>query len=156
MNIKRMSVLTGVLVLSAFIGCTKSEPIDTIKVSGTVKVDGQPMAGINVTFNPASGNGISAGGITDANGKYTLTSGANTPGTGAVDGRFIPTFSKTETEAREPTASPEEEIAKYGYAPPKTIYLIPEKYGDVKSCGFEAVTVEKGKPNVFDFDISTK
>ena len=137
-------------------GCMKSEPLNTIRVTGTIKVDGQPMVGVNVIFSPVERNETAAGGVTDAKGVYSLTSGANTPGTGAVAGRYIPIFSKTETEQREPTASPEEEMAKYGGEPPKTIYLIPEKYGNVKTCGFDPVTVEKGKSNVFDFDLSTQ
>ena len=137
-------------------GCTKPEPLNTCKVTGTVKVDGQPLVGVNIIFNPVEMNGTAAGGVTDAGGVYSLTSGANTPGTGAVAGSFIPTFSKTESEQRKPTASPEEEIAQYGNEPPKTIHLIPEKYGNVKTCGFNPVTVEKGKSNVFDFDLSTQ
>ena len=150
---------SAILVMTALFfmpGCMKSEPLDTIRVTGTVKVDGQPMADVNIIFNPVEMNGTAAGDVTNAKGVYFLTAGANTPGTGAVAGSYVPTFSKTEAEQREPTASPEEEIAKYGGEPPKTIYLIPEKYGNVKTCGFDPVTVEKGKSNVFDFDLSTQ
>ena len=153
---KRTIMIFAAAALLFISGCTKSEPLTTIKVTGTVTVDGAPMSGVNILFNPVEKDGIAAGGVTDANGVYTLTSGANSPGTGAVEGSFIPTFSKTETEQREPTASPEEEIAKYGYDPPKVTYIIPQKYGDVKTCGVDPVTVEKGKENRFDFELLSK
>lgn len=153
----RRTILIFAIIAPFFLaGCTKTEPLNTVKVTGTVTVDGAPMGGVNVIFNPVSKDGTAAGGVTGADGVYTLTSGANTPGTGAMEGSFIPTFSKTETEQREPTASPEEEIAKYGSDPPKVIYLIPQKYGNVKTCGMESVTVVKGKKNHFEFTLSTK
>ena len=37
----------------------------------------------------------------------------------------------------------------YGEVP----HLIPEKYGNPKTCDVAPVTVEKGKKNVFDFDL---
>ena len=156
MKMKRIIVLFAAATLFLPSGCSKSEPLQTVKVTGTVKVDGIPMGGVSIIFNPVENNGTAAGGVTDATGAYSLTSGANTPGTGAVTGSFTPTFSKTELEQREPTASPEEEMAKYGGVPPKVFHLVPEKYGNVKTCGIDPVTVEKGKPNVFDFDLSSK
>lgn len=153
---KRIMVVFAVIASFLLAGCTKTEPLNTVKVTGTVTVDGVPTGGVNIIFNPVAKDGTAAGGVTDANGVYELTSGANTPGTGAMEGSFVPTFSKTETEKREPTASPEEEIAKYGSNPPKTIYLIPQKYGDVKTCGVDPVTVEKGKVNRFDFELLSK
>jgi hypothetical protein len=143
-------------VLLVVFGCAPGNSLDTVIVKGTVKVDGQPTAGINVIFNPVSGNGIAAGGVTGAGGSYTLTSGANSVGSGALEGDFIPTFSKTETEQREPTASPEEEMKKYGGKPPQIVHLIPEKYSSPKTCGVSPIKVEKGKPNIFNFDLLSK
>jgi hypothetical protein len=143
-------------VLFIGFGCAPHNSLDTVLVKGTVKVDGQPTAGINIIFNPVSGDGISAGGVTETDGSYRLTSGANSIGSGALAGDFIPTFSKTETEQREPTASPEEEQKKYGGKSPQIFYLVPEKYSNTKTCGIAPVKVEKGKSNIFDFDLSTK
>ncbi|MDR1269395.1 MAG: Ig-like domain-containing protein [Planctomycetaceae bacterium] len=136
-------------------GCAPGNSPNTVIVKGTVRVDGQPTAGINVIFNPASGNGVSAGGVTDSNGNYTLTSGSNSVGSGVSAGDFIPTFSKTEIEPREPTASPEEQQQKYGNKPPKIFHLLPEKYSNTKTCGIVPVKVEKGMQNIFNFDLST-
>jgi hypothetical protein len=143
-------------ILLAVFGCSSGNSPNTVLVKGTVKVDGQPTAGINIIFNPVSGDGVSAGGITDSNGNYRLTAGSHSVGSGIPEGEFIPTFSKTEIEEREPTASPEEQQKKYGDKPPKIFYLIPEKYSNTKTCGINPVKVEKGKNNVFDFDLSTK
>ena len=48
----------------------------TAEVTGTVKVDGKPMAGLQVEFAPADQGGkrlYPAYGITEPDGKYTLT-----------------------------------------------------------------------------------
>lgn len=45
----------------------------TVKVSGRVTLDGQPLAGATVVFNPADGQGNSAAGRTDADGEFRLT-----------------------------------------------------------------------------------
>lgn len=146
-------VLIGLCFLSA---CSPKNALDTISVTGIVQVDGKPMEGVNIIFNPADGDGIAAGGVTDKDGKFVLTSGANSIGSGALEGEFIPTFSKIKIEEREPTASPEEELRKYKGVPAKTFYIIPQKYSNVSTCGMNSVKVEKGKKNVFNFDLSTE
>lgn len=146
-------ILIGLCFLSA---CSPKNALDTIIVTGVVQIDGKPMNGVTVIFNPASGEGISAGGVTDKDGKYVLTSGANSIGSGALEGEFVPTFSKIEMEEREPTASPEEELRKYRGKPPKTFHIVPQKYSNVSTCGMDSVKVEKGKKNVFNFDLSIK
>ncbi|MDR1142103.1 MAG: hypothetical protein LBL62_10445 [Planctomycetaceae bacterium] len=45
---------------------------------------------------------------------------------------------------------------QYGNKPPRIFHLIPEKYSNTKTCGILPVKVEKGKTNIFDFDLSTK
>jgi hypothetical protein len=149
------------LILSLFVlpyvcGCGPSNPLDTIVVTGTVTVDGQPMEGIRITFIPMDGGAYGAFGTTDSRGRFRLSSPSAPVGSGAVAGEYIPVFSKVEVEERPPTDSPEEERILYGGAPPKVTHLIPEKYGDVKTGGFDPVTVEKGKKNEFTFDLSTQ
>lgn len=137
-------------------GCEPKNALETISVTGVVLLNGQEAEGVNVIFNPASGDGISAGGVTDKNGRFTLTSGANSIGSGALEGEFIPTFSKIKIEEREPTASPEEQMKKYGNKPPKTTYIVPKKYSDMRTCGMEPVKVEKDKKNEFRFELTGK
>src|SRR4051812_13362204 len=59
-----------VLSLLALTGCSDSS-VPLGKVTGRVTLDGQPLAGALVRFNPEAG-GRSSQGMTDANGDYTL------------------------------------------------------------------------------------
>ncbi len=111
------------------------------------------MQGIKVIFHPTD-EGNPGFAETDAEGKFKLSFPSAEAGTGVPVGTYQPTFSKMETEEREPTASPEEELLKYGNKPPKTFYRIPKKYGSIKTCGIDPVTVEKGRENMFDFELS--
>ena len=162
-------LLCGVLVMSA--GCGEKNPFGTAKVTGTVLVDGAPLEGINVSFALVSGDGMSAGGLTDSNGKFTLTSGGAPVGSGAVPGEYNVTFFKAEYDAP-PTPPPKtnekEEVdpatgrvrrslpTGAPLPPPKPIYLIPQKYEDPKTSGIEPVKVEAGKTNTFEFELSSK
>lgn len=148
----KLSFLVAVSVVFFLFGCGPKNPFDTIKVSGTVTVDGKPTPGIKVTFNPESSDGQPGFATTDAQGRYTLSTPSAPHNSGAIAGKYIPTFSKTETEERPPAASPEEQANR---EPAKTIFLIPEKYGATSTCGIDPVTVEKGQTNVFDFELKT-
>jgi len=108
------------------------------------------MEGINIIFHPSAGGEIAAFGSTDIQGKYALSSPSAPVGSGAVAGEYVPTFSKTETEEPPASLGPEEPFY------PQVTHLIPEKYGNPRTCGVASVKVEKGKTNVFDFDLSTK
>ena len=146
---KRIPLLL-LLFFSLLSGCGERTNLDVTAASGTVTVDGRPMEGINIIFRPSDGNEVPAFGSTGAQGEFKLSSPSAPVGSGAVAGEYIPTFSKTETEQPPPTFPPDEEF--HG----KVTHLIPEKYGDGKTCGFAPVKVEKGKSNVFTFDLSTK
>jgi hypothetical protein len=71
----------GVLLVTfVLIGCggdsaPPSPPETLVPVSGTVKFDGQPAKGIEVTFVPSGATkGYSSSGVTDDAGKYKLQS----------------------------------------------------------------------------------
>ena len=140
-------------VLPSLFGCAERSNLDVTSVTGTVTVDGQPMEDIRIIFHPVGGGEIAAFGSTDAQGRYQLSSPSAPVGSGAVAGEYIPTFSKVEVEERPPASSPEEEYRLYGGVPPKITHHIPEKYGDVTTCGIAPVKVEKGKKNHFDFEL---
>lgn len=64
-------------VTLALLGCgdssNKVELPKTVPVTGTIKLDGKPLAGATVIFVPKSGTaGIECTGATDAEGRYTL------------------------------------------------------------------------------------
>jgi hypothetical protein len=58
------------LAMVVLAGCGGSRP--TAPVSGMVKMNGKPFANASLTFQPIGG-GMASTGITDANGRYTLT-----------------------------------------------------------------------------------
>ena len=82
-------------MLFGMTGC--GEPgIGSVPVTGTVKVDGKPMSGVTVVFNPA-GSGRAASGLTDAEGKYKLTTIVS--GDGALPGSYKIAVSRHENPA---------------------------------------------------------
>jgi hypothetical protein len=140
-------------------GCGPANPYGTVAVTGKVMVDGAPMEGITISFVPVGGTGTAAFGMTDADGNYKLTTGGAPFGTGAIPGEYSATFSKVasspgmslgEFQAGGGTTSPPSS------GPPKAVYLIPEKFADPKTTGFESIEVKKGGKNNFDFNIETK
>lgn len=83
------------LAMCCFWGCGSKAPEgpELIPVTGTVRMEGQPLAGATVTFNPVSGTvGNGAFGVTDAEGKFSLTDFSGEIGCPAGD--YGVTFSK--------------------------------------------------------------
>lgn len=119
-------------------------------------VDGVPVHEVNVTFSPASGNGQPGFGSTDAKGRYHLSTAGAPFQSGALAGEYVPTFSKVQLEERPPAKSAEEQIARDSVSPPKTLHLIPERYGHRDTCGLDSVTIKKGEKNVFDFKLTSE
>lgn len=82
-----MKVMTGLvgmflLATAALVssGCGRSDLPELGTVEGTVKMDGQPLAGRQVQFVPESG-GRPGTGVTDEQGHYELTYTAGVEGT---------------------------------------------------------------------------
>ncbi len=150
------------LPLVGIVGCgsdsTAGRPT-TYPVSGTVKLSDQPVAGATVTFQLTSGSG-SAAGITDASGKYTLSSFGG--GDGAPAGDYSVTIVKYEGEAAAPAASgglASGEIDESAYnAPAQSAEpvgpknLLPPKYATAATSGLKARVSESGD-NLVDFNL---
>ncbi|MBM80742.1 MAG: hypothetical protein CMJ78_09130 [Planctomycetaceae bacterium] len=90
--------LLFVLSVSLFVGCGGgSDRMATVKVSGKVTFNGQPLEGAQVQFL-SDGEGVNRGpaarGTTNAQGEYTLST--YEPGDGAVPGKKKVTITKTE------------------------------------------------------------
>ena len=134
----RQLVLLGLVGLVAGCGGTG---LDTAKVSGTVKVAGQPMAGIQVTFTPSQGR--PAIGVTDASGNFTLSTLAANDG--AVPGKHKVKFGFSDASAATPDSS-----APPPSEPPPAPFNA--KYTSDQTSGLEKEVVA-GKANVFDFDL---
>jgi len=157
------SLLAVVLLASMLaLGCPGQQGGDrpsTSPVSGTVTYDGQPVDGATVAFQSADGS-RSAVGVTDAGGKYTLTTFES--GDGAVPGEYQVKIFKYEVEATEGPGG-EIDMDSPEYVPPEIAgegatedsgepeNLLPEKYNDPTTSGLTA-TVSEGE-NTLDFPL---
>lgn len=129
------------LALPVFVGC--SDGLAT--VSGTITLDGQPIAGGprmygTVNFYPESGSGVPAVGIIDGSGRYELKSGSRD---GVEPGAYLVGIAvKKITMPTTPEGMPQPTL------------ITPKKYASVTESGLR----EEVKPgsNLFDFALSSK
>ncbi|MDA1039553.1 MAG: carboxypeptidase-like regulatory domain-containing protein [Planctomycetota bacterium] len=117
-------LVAAVILLPA--GCGRPGAAPTAPVGGTLSAAGTPIAGVNVTFTPADGR--SATGITDAEGRFTLSTFAT--GDGAVPGRHRVTLSVSTADVPMP-GTPEAASYKPQPAP------FAKKYGGLDSTDLE-------------------
>jgi hypothetical protein len=144
------------------LGCGGPTGEPTYPVTGTVKVNGAPAEGVAVSFVPDGDGGQCAVGVTDAAGKYSLTTRKKDDG--AVVGRYKVGFAKY--QGPPPTAAePAKMHADYdvsneyppGYNPdavpetPPAKNLLPAKLADPLQSGFAAEV--KPESNTLDFDL---
>lgn len=80
MCVLRMTVVRlALLVMLSLVGCSKSEELPELHpVTGTVTLDGDPLAGANVSFEPAGGR--PSFGTTNEQGVFSLTYDVDLPG----------------------------------------------------------------------------
>jgi hypothetical protein len=125
-------------------GCG-SQPYDLATVSGTVTVNGQPMAGASVNYQPiAQGKenatpGPGSFGKTDENGRYSLRT-VEPDAEGAVVGRHRITITSPKVQRD----SSDDNI----YAEDRE--TLPEEWWD----GKKQVTIPEGGTDTADFDIT--
>jgi len=154
MTITHYHITTIVLIaLVAFVaGCGGSSGPQTYRVEGTVTYQGAPVEGANVAFEPTDSTGTSAGGTTDASGKYTLM--ASFGGTGTTPGTYTVTITKRDVVAtgRKVPVTDEggqevmiDEMARKD--------LLPENYASPARTPFKNITVEAKKLNELDFNL---
>ena len=119
----------------------------TAPVTGVVRFDGEAVAGATVSFQADAG-GRSASGITDAQGRYQLSTFARADG--AVPGSYKVIVLKYAT-ADGSAGGQDNYVPPQGPEPPPK-HLLPEKYSTVKTSSLTA-TVANG-PNTIDFDLA--
>ncbi|QDS93005.1 hypothetical protein FF011L_17600 [Roseimaritima multifibrata] len=122
------------LVLS---GC--GDGVDNSAVSGTVTLDGAPLEGAVVEFQPTDGR--SSVGVTDAEGNYTLQLTASISGAIIGDHKVTITTARAASggEGSDPLVEAREE-------------LLPAKYNEATEL---TETVESGS-NTINFDLQSK
>jgi hypothetical protein len=117
-------------------------------VSGTVKLDGKPEAGIAVTYYPAANNkGNGGSGTTDESGEFTLKFRDGQEGIPAGD--YVVMFSKLTQKDGSPI--PEGKTA----ADVMAIDKIPERYRLTENPRFTVKVPEGGKTD-FKWEITSK
>ena len=136
------AVIVLVSLVASATGCSQ-DPLGRQAISGTVKVDGAPLAKGSINFEPVEGQPTAGGSpISDGQyevpregglmaGKYRVSINAPVPGTGGqVDENALP---------GDPPAPPKE--------------LIPRAWNTASE---QTIQVQKQRKNVFDFEVSTK
>jgi hypothetical protein len=114
--------------------------------SGQVTYNGRPLAEAFVTFSPESGT-HGASGMTDADGKYALTTFSQ--GDGAPIGNYTVTITKAEPKV---TPNPADPVN----LPPLKVeqrHLIPKKYSSPSTSGLKAAVTDGGE-NAFAFELT--
>lgn len=157
MNQSGRAALVCVLLTVSFAAGCSSEPAKpaTFPVSGTVTRNGQPVVGATLIFVPSATGAEAAIGMTDAEGRYQLTT--FTSGDGARAGEYrvkISQYGVPATPAGGKTLSHEEEQKIYKEdetpaPPPKN--LLPTKYENEGTSGITH-TVKDG-PTTLDIKI---
>lgn len=128
------SWLAAALLLVALVGCGRS---DLGTVTGTITLDGEPLADALVMFTPITG-GRPAAGRTDSQGNYELVHDRNSQG--AVFGEHV-----VEVSTGDELANDDD-----------TVTVIPEKIPAKYNLDSELrATIEAGE-NVFDFDLKAE
>ncbi len=117
------------------------------QVTGTVTLDGKPLVGVAVVFQPE--NGRPARGMTDAEGKYELTYIRQTKGTKVGMNRVE--IAPSEDGEVEESEAPEDDSKPAGKRPKSGKPAIPARY-NVRS---ELKADVKGGKNTFDFKLES-
>lgn len=152
---KIITFLTVCTLLFASIGCNKN-PLGVVKVTGTVKLDGNPVPGATVIFAPVDSGSPTASGKTDANGVFLVTSAGADGGTGAKPGEYLVGVSKMEVEDKTAGMTQEQiDAMPQDYTPAKVTRHIPQKYEAAQNSGLKA-SVSQAGPNEFTFELSSK
>lgn len=175
-NLMRTILACAGLVVVA--GC-RSDSFVLAPVSGRVTVDGQPVAGLRVAFEPMGSAerrapGPEAVGVTDEDGRFTLETMAESPRTGAVVGKCrvriwaLPSDQKDRvdrdkvTDVMAPGFDPvkevndlKEQLRRQGRkkAASKPTGAIPLRYNDNTELSFD---VPPGGTDKADFSLSSK
>jgi len=146
-------VLAAAALLTA--GCGGESFPETYPVTGVVTFKGKPLAGADVQLVPSDPAVRSAGGTTDAEGKFSVTTYFNPQNQteGAMAGEYAVTVSKIESREVSADVEPTQAMAqmmKQG-GPPKN--LVPKKYQAPNTSGFK-VSVGETPPEPLKLELN--
>lgn len=150
--VRLLTCCAAIAAASLLAGCGHKAKLNgLVKVAGTVTYEGQPIEGANVIFGP-EGEGRSASGMTDANGRFQLTT--LEPNDGAMLGKYKVAVSKIEVENPMSADEAREWFVAHG-GPPEPGNIknrLPEKYKDTEGSGLGAEVLAGGN-NDFTFEL---
>ena len=129
-----------------FAGCAKP---GTKKVTGMVKLDGDPVADADVRFVPKDDLTLGEfGGRTGPDGKFAIDVGG--PGMNAKPGTYVALVTKGVGVGFPPAPKSEEEAKK---GPPPSGGSLPNKYADPKTSPF-VVEIKGGQTELAPFELT--
>ncbi len=141
--------LCVLLALIAFIPACGQKHIKTEGVTGTVTLDGQPLAFASIRFVPVDGTGLDSYGQSDANGVYKIQTQQGKANAGTTPGKYqvaVTCFQEVGTgKFTKDEDGNQIEITK-------DESIVPAKYNDPKTSGIE-VEVVKGS-NKIDIELA--
>ena len=138
------ALLSVIFMLWAITGCGPQRP-ETVRVSGTVTLDGKPSSGAAVMLMPKQG-GRPAAGVTDESGEFSLTTFEQ--GDGALPGEHTVTVT-----LKKVTGILADRVGLSGGVAPggiKVQWLVPEKYSSSKTSGLAVEVKRSMEPLVLE------
>lgn len=162
-------LLLGICLSLAFIGCSGDDRPETARASGKVTLNGVPVVGASVMFQPVAG-GRPGTGITDDNGVYKISSYGQ-PDDGVAVGEHkvsvvkiagagayalspaesakpVAAASSTDSLSEIPAATDDEQNVE-----PEIEYLVPQKYQNPETSGLR-ITVPSGGSSELHLELS--
>jgi hypothetical protein len=152
-------VVVGSLVLAGCGGGGEAKRIAVFKVTGTVTLQGNPLAQAVVTFSPKEGQPIPvAFGMTNEKGEFTLTT--YTTGDGAAAGSYGVVVSKAVSSgattgaahSADPAVLAKAQLGHDASVSPATGSVVPAVYSDATQTPLNA-KVDPSAENKFTFEI---
>ena len=140
--------LLALCLLGTFVGCG-DKAIKTEGVTGTISIDGEPTADVNVYFIPVDSNGSSGYAKTDENGVYQLQTLAGAGNAGTTPGKYLVKFDYRIAVQNGTMIENGEEKPTFD-----SVRAIADKWCDEKTSGVEVEVVPGA--NTFDFDLTSK
>jgi hypothetical protein len=137
------------LILLTCCGCHNGRP-SLVQATGSVKLNGQPLAGATVAFEPAGGQPQGfhrpSNAVTDAQGNFRM--GTYQAGDGIPPGKYKVTVIKREVVGELPKNYNSEIPGSFNV---KFQWTTPREYADASTSRLEAEATRSGlKPQVFD------
>jgi hypothetical protein len=144
--VKRTGLLTWAVILCGLIavvvGCG-GDGLETVRVTGTVTIDGKPLTQGTVSFTPEKGRG--ATGQIASDGSFTLTTYKK--GDGVVLGRHKVAVVAIDRQGAKPYSEESDDL--------ELKWLIPQRYGNPYTSGL-TFEVKAGEDNVATLELTSR